>query len=554
VLLANLLSAYPAQYYGEFHYTAPLVPYMAVAAAYGLGRLWRFLARRAGRRSDGFQHMAAASAPVMALASFFTNAQLALRPLLAAILVLPLLIGAGWRYAEAGMGPGGGRYSPAPITFHHRLLQRFVDQVPAAAAVSATAAVHPHLSHRRYIYQFPLGVEPNERADWVLLDVTTNTDMAPGDLKATVERMLSGDWGIVDAADGFLLLRKGAAAKTIPAAFYDFARGQGSTAPPALPRRISFGPLTFLGVAWEDWPNWRQTKITTVWQVAEGFVPGSVRPWVEIRTPDGRRLHTHDELAPPALVWYPPERWQPGEIIRIQTPWFFLPRHWGVVVGAVHGPDALAPADRLPVADHPQESPLDQTGTLALVAAFSRQDDGGLHTLPTAPGSLPVLVERAAAGQIDEMRGRLGMDTQVEVMTWLPTDAVAGQPLDLWLHWQPQDPSLLETYTPFVHLRRDGETISQGDGRPHYFLPLPIDAAALPDWRQLSLPADLPPGEVEIYIGLFDPVNGERLTAFDAGAHPVGNELSLGRVYIETPLIPDQACALIPAACASQTE
>ena len=32
----------------------------------------------------------------MALASLFTNAQLALRPLSAVLLVLPLLIGAGW--------------------------------------------------------------------------------------------------------------------------------------------------------------------------------------------------------------------------------------------------------------------------------------------------------------------------------------------------------------------------------------------------------------------------------------------------------------------------
>ena len=46
LLLANLLSAYPAQYYGEFHYSAPLVPYFGAAAAYGLGRLWRWLARR----------------------------------------------------------------------------------------------------------------------------------------------------------------------------------------------------------------------------------------------------------------------------------------------------------------------------------------------------------------------------------------------------------------------------------------------------------------------------------------------------------------------------
>ena len=48
LLLANLLSAYPAQYYGEFHYSAPLVPYFAAAAAYGLARLWRPLAAARG--------------------------------------------------------------------------------------------------------------------------------------------------------------------------------------------------------------------------------------------------------------------------------------------------------------------------------------------------------------------------------------------------------------------------------------------------------------------------------------------------------------------------
>lgn len=550
VLLANLLSAYPAQYYGEFHYSAPLVPYMAVAAAYGMGRLWRFLARRAARRSEAFQHLPAASAPVMALVSVFTNAQLVLRPLIAAVLVLWLLACAGWRYGEAGLGPGGGRYSPAPVTDHHRLLPRFTAQIPAQAAVSATAAVHPHVSHRRFIYQFPLGVEPVERADWALLDVTTNTDMAPGDLKATVERMLAGGWGVVDAAGGFLLLHKGAGEKTIPDAFYDFARADGdrvisSSAP------IGFGPLTLHSVELEDWSNWRQTKITTLWRVEEGFVPGSVRPWLAVRTPDAETLYTYTESAPPALVWYPPERWQPGELIQIQTLWLFLPRHWGLAAGAVHGPDALVAGHRLPVAENPGAHLVDETGTLALAAAFSRQADGALVALPTTPGHLRDSAAQAGQQTVSEIHGMFGLARQISVTAWLPETAAAGQRLDLGLRWQTEEASLLEAYHPFVHLRRDSEIIGQSDGPPRYFLPLPA-GAPLVDWRQFSLPADLPPGEVAIYIGLYDPLSGERLTAFDAGAHPTGNELFLGRVRIEPPLAPDQACALVSPACASQ--
>ena len=70
------------------------------------------------------------------------------------------------------------------------------------------------MSHRRYIYQFPLGLDAPVPADWALLDVTTNTDLAPGDLKAQVDTMLAADWGVVDAADGFLLLHRGAPGKT----------------------------------------------------------------------------------------------------------------------------------------------------------------------------------------------------------------------------------------------------------------------------------------------------------------------------------------------------
>ncbi|MBI1297982.1 DUF2079 domain-containing protein [bacterium] len=558
ILLANQLSAFPAQYYGEFHYSAPLIPYFAVAAAYGTARLWRFLARRSSGRSGSFQHMPANSAPMMALVSIFTNAATTLRPLLTWALVIWLLAWSGWHYIDAGLGPGGGRYSPTPITEHHRLLPRFVDQIPADAAVSATAAVHPHVSHRRYVYQFPWGVEPNEVANWALLDVTTNTDMAPGDLKAMVERMLTRDWGIVDAADGFLLMQRGGGEKEIPAAFYDFARARGSgtgdwglgTESPlaicnsqfAIPNPLSFGPLTLLGVELEDWPRWRQTKVTTIWQANDDFVPGAVRPWMEIRTPDGDRLHSFGEISPPALVWYPPERWQAGDVVRIQSLWHFLPRVWGVTVGAVHGPDATAAADRLPVADNPNAVLVDETATLATVAAFQRQDDDTLAMLSTATVDLSL-----AQGGV---RGSFGAERAAQVTAILPTDLAAGGMLDLRLTWQIEDPALLERYVPFVHLRQDGQTIAQRDGYPRFFMTPPLGASIL-DWRQIHVPVGAL-GEAEVVIGLFDPSTGERIDVFDAGGRPVGNELSLGRVTILPPLVPDQACALIPAACASQ--
>jgi hypothetical protein len=204
LLLANLLSAYPAQYYGEFHYSAPLIPYFAVAAAYGLGRLWRGLARRLNRESASFQHLPAAGAGAMTALALVQNSRTALRPLVSVALVLWMLAWAcRQRLCRHGRGPLGGRYDPVTITAHHRLLEQFVAQIPPDAAVTATAAVHPHVSHRRYVYQFPLGLDAPVPAEWALLDVTTNTDMAPGDLKATVDAMLADGWGVVDARTVF---------------------------------------------------------------------------------------------------------------------------------------------------------------------------------------------------------------------------------------------------------------------------------------------------------------------------------------------------------------
>ena len=159
------------RYYGEFHYSAPLVAYFAVAAAYGLGRLWRFLARRLNRSSPAFQQLPAQGAGTMAAAALVQNARTALLPLVTVGLVVWTLAWSAGIYLHIGRGPLGGRYDPTPVTAHHRLLASFTAQLPAGAVVTATAGVHPHVSHRRYVYQFPLGLDAPVPADWALLDV-----------------------------------------------------------------------------------------------------------------------------------------------------------------------------------------------------------------------------------------------------------------------------------------------------------------------------------------------------------------------------------------------
>jgi len=546
LLLANLLSAYPAQYYGEFHYSAPLVPYVAVSAAYGLARLWRWLGRWTTGSSANYQHMAAAHSGVMALVSLVTNARTALRPLIALLLTLWLLLWSVNSYLDVGRGPWGGRYDPvvasAEAYAHQRLLPYFLAQIPADAAVTATAAIHPHLSLRRYVYQFPLGLPElgtAGEANWALLDVTTNTDMAPGDLKTDVARLLAGEWGVVDGADGFLLLHRGATAKKIPDAFYEFARvGTNEEAVEAQSPR----PTTLTRTTVTQWPRWRATNVTAEWLVGDAAGASVDEPRLDLVAPDGELLYTLTTAAPPALVWYPPTRWQPGEEIRAVTLPLSLPRFWGIVTNrAAVSEDYVT----VPSAD----------GQDALVNVL-QQDGTGVHPLSLLPGTPPFptavrLNTAAATFTTEDSPDPLLLHGWAQATTIIP-----GERFLLWLRWDGQRWPAGKTV--FVHLRVAEQTIAQNDGAPRFFVFYDPDArlaehGSMDDLRQLQIPPDLSPGTtVSIVVGLYDPATGLRLPLVDYTGQVIGEEWSLGQLTVAAPAMPDQACAMIPATCAGQ--
>jgi uncharacterized membrane protein len=560
VLLANLLSAYPAQYYGDFHYSAPLVPYVASAAAYGLGRLWRWLARRTDGQSASFQQMPAADRGTMTVAALLANSRTTLRPLVTVALAGWILCWAGWSYMHHGRGPLGARHDPPPITAHHQRLDHFLARIPDDAAVTATAAVHPHLSHRQYIYQFPLGLDAPVPAQWALLDVTTNTDMAPGDLKTTVDEMLAGDWGVVDAGDGFLVLSTDSTQKEIPEGFYSFARASGppvgsktaeSTAEPA------DVPLSFVGVEIDDWPRWRQTKLSGQWHVGETFDATSDVPYLEVRTPTGDTVGSLIDILPPALVWYPPERWQPGETIHITSLPLYLPKTWGLVIDT-KAVDATGASNLAPGAIVGLE------GRERLATALQRGRQDRLTPAPSTQADLTPLVSEPDedVGAVRALFAVSETDTLEMHATLLDEAIWPGATVDVLLSWQGMEwPANLSA---FVHLRRDGENVGQADGKPRYFVHPPLESLkvankpALVDWRQLTVPVNQPAPSVDdgkwnLVVGLYDPNNGERVDAVDSQGHPVGQEVTIGTLRWESAPVPDQACALIPATCASQT-
>jgi hypothetical protein len=364
--------------------------------------------------------------------------------------------------------------------------------------------------------------------------------MAPGDLKGAVDALLAGEWGVVDGADGFLLLRRGASTKTIPEAFYDFARIEptADVAQPAAPP----AKTELVRATATQWLRWRATKVTAEWLVGADQQEQTNPPRLELVTPDGELLYDLTTAAPPALVWYPPARWQPGERVRVTTLPLYLPRFWGIVSGGAVASDALI---AVPHAD----------GQQVLVRAL-RQEHAGLREIPVPAGSPPF----ATAERLNPAPVTFGDSSGRALLTvesWGASSTMdAGGTFLLWLRWRGTDWPAGKTV--FVHLRAGGQIMAQHDGSPRFFVPYDPDLilaqrGTIDDVRPLHIPTDLQPGTMlTLVVGLYEPTSGTRLPLVDQAGAPLGEEWVIGQLPVVAPPVPDQACAMIPATCGAQ--
>jgi uncharacterized membrane protein len=535
VLVANFLSLYPGQYSGEQHYSAPLVPAFTIAAIYGTQRLGGWVARllpegEKGRRS---------------------------RTVMAAGFGAWLL---GWALVcqmQYGWTPLGRNFSWPQVTEHARLLERFTVQIPPDAVVSTTPPLSPHLSHRRVLYQFPT-IKPRAvdetgseslDADYVVVDVSGVTDMHPNDVRIAVESMLaSGRYGVVDAADGYLLLSREAAkqgqSQVAPDAFYDFARAGDRR--PQHPLNVRFGDsLQLLGYDIEDDPKWRQTRYRFYWQ-ALAPLPEDTAISVQMLTPWGAVADDTALRPMPALLWYPPPRWKPGEVVITETVPWYLPRSWAPSIEISAGGQKLRP---VAPEGSDEVTPDAQEGRLLLQPRERR----GREVVP---------LERAV-DKVKSADARFGeTDWAVRLTGYAAPERVApGHDLAVTLRWEAEESSPAQTdYTVFLHLRDEsGRTLANADATPTWFASLPtsqwpVEGKGILDAHALSLPAGLPPGDYSLVVGWYDWRTGQRLPMLDAAGNALGEEYVLGSVTIRSGAapVPDLCCLYARECCASR--
>ena len=445
--ILNVLSNYPPTYTGEQHYSAVFLPFLTLSAIFGMARL----------RRKAWPALSA----WMVVAAFGLHFLRGFTPL-------------AWNV-------------PFPkVTPHHRLLPRFASHIPPEAPLATTVGLYPHFTDRAEIHPFP----STGNADFVLLDVTSTTDMHPNDFHRKFLELLGEGFGIVDASDGYILLRRGEGVRDLPDEFFNFARVKDHR--PAYPAEVCFeGKLLFRGL---DLIRYREGKllfVRTYWEPLAPL-PDDLRVNISILDERGQPFAGTLIHPSPTLIWYPPGLWKPGETIAVDTiPWD-LGKYFVVAIEVSAG-------DKWKVSSFRAEGPLVllYRDTLVQVAAFKRSSGFLCHLVPPERcpfmpwGEGELTPRRAVRVDFGGVIGLRGYDLE------------PGEPARLTLYWQALGP-IPEDYSVFVHVLDDrGQKVAQNDGPPFWLTEMGtsswVPGRLYRDERLLKVPG----GKYRLAIGIY---------------------------------------------------
>jgi uncharacterized membrane protein len=482
----NLLSNFPPmQRVNSLIYAAPTVPAVMISSIYGAANLKQgliWLGRKLPPAYDRF--------PLSQIAHGLLGG---------------LVLAASLFYqAQYGYLPGGGQFRGwEEITEHHRRLDRLLAQIPPQAAVSAHDRLDPHVSQRESLYIF----DRIEDADHIVLDVTEDSwPLHPVALRHRVLDLLVGDFAIVDAYDGYLLLARDRPdlPTTLPDEFFDFARSAHPR--PQYPANLSFaGKIRLLGYDLDRGGHEAALPVVTLYWQALTPLDRDYTLWPFFINRQGQVIE--DPAARPlvATLWYPTSAWSTAEVIVTRTlPWDLGPE-FTLAVG-IAGPTWAEPEQRLPITANDEALYTFENNTWARLGTFQRVGRRDYRPLSLPPPPADDATTQAEFWHVIRLAG-----VAAPTGPW-----PAGQPLPFTLHWQASQPLTIDL-TTFAHLLdSQGQTVAQLDWIPQDPLGyLPTSAwqpgRIVTDRQTLPLPNDLPPGSYRLVVGWYYPVTGDRL-------------------------------------------
>ncbi len=410
-----------------------------------------------------------------------------------------------------GYTPLSGEFVGYPITAHDRLGDRLAQTVAGLAPIdtplSAQTNLYPHVSHRPNIWMFP----EIDTARLIFLDLSTlpNTTGIDEGIHDQVRQVLnSGQFGVVVAEDGYLILERGAPRVPLPDSFFSFARASNPRI--THPLDVLFGDkLELLG--FDVIPD-RDGKVNlrAYWRAR---APIQQDLFLTFYITDGHGVLEGAALhREPANYWYPTNRWKPGEIVQVTT--YNLPvgrrgEDFGVALGAQPGADPFDTAGRLRPTVLAAPAPLRTPGQGALLEVVTFHNDHDILSEVTSP-----LVP--AAGPDHPLDARF--DQGISLRGYSLSES--GRSLALRLFWGASGPTSIP-YTVFAHLvDGEGRLVAQHDSPPDGGLKSTtawLKGEVIEDRLTIALPPGVSLAGTHLEIGLYDPVTGRRLAVQQDG-------------------------------------
>jgi len=297
-LAINTFSSYDWMWSGGGHYSVTIVPFLMIAAIYGVA----WVAQKAADWRIGRLNPAAR----LSLASF----------LLAGLGLAVALV----HHYQNGISPPSRRFVLEPPSEHANRAEPFIEKInglPPDVPVSVGSNLYPHVAHRERVYLFPTVSD----AQFVLLDVTGPTSpVGAGDQRQIVQELLEYEqFGIAGSDHGFLLLERDLDEYRFSSTFDEvFLAGDSE---PQVALDISFdGLLRLEGFDRDVRPVVRPepvVEIGTYWQV---LAPLEEEYRLVFYFWDERGQPARVQPEEQALHWYPTWLWEPGQVVKVRLP------------------------------------------------------------------------------------------------------------------------------------------------------------------------------------------------------------------------------------------
>lgn len=507
-LAVNLLSTFaPMSDLVGYHYPAPIVPFVMVAAVAGLVTI----VKRVTLNPRARQWLYVGGAAAMLAITLVQQRTEGATP-----------IAEGWHYPE--------------VTDHHQIGTTLLATIPPTASVSAQSPANPHLSQREQIFRYPDG---QNSADFLVFDVTVpDLFVHPNDLKADIlGKLESGVWGIAQAEDGWLILQRCATSTEciaeIPDTFYSYARAFENE----FPYHFQYNAVIQYGDAvelrgFDLLEQGNETQVRFYWNALRPITE-PIRPFPLFFDRSWTTVLEDTNLRPlMETVWYPPQQWRVGEIVQTTTLLYPIGADYNLVM-AVLADGTQPEGARLPVT----------LGRGQVIPEVAKEN------APTLIRVRDNQVLRAGLRQPSPPVGLSPRTTDLEngiqfLGAHLQPEAKAGYTLEVTLYWRT---GLLQSadYTAFVQLIGASGSVAQSDQYPTTriesdLVPRPTSgwnpAEVVEDTHIITLPPDIELGDYEVIVGMYDLANNAtRLPVTEDGTRLPDDVIRLGTVRAVAP-------------------